>query len=1482
MSKLNVVLTVLAAAAWAAGPTLAPEGGGGTVGVPAGPTVPAVEGVPPAVVATGPGADEADADAGEVVLLNAGEGGCTFEVRIPEPSVRVVEGGGRRYQRLSLPSFGPEGEAGAPEMLARHVDVAAPPGADVAVTVERVTYAVRAGVELYPRPRYEVTERHGEKTLDEVFDYNPRAYEEGVYPRDFARIADQGIMRGYRVLDVAVYPYQYDAARGTLKVARSVVVRVTFVGGVRRPNAEYPARPEEEGMFSRIIPATVLNWEAAARWPFAGVPRPVTLPGISPASFADLPACKMVVEKDRLYRVTYDDLREAGFPVADVNPSRLRLYAGDAKALPRDFNYQPPGLTELPCFVSGESDGRFDPGDYVEFYGHGCDFFEAAPAGYAGTLAFSKDKYTKYNVYWLVAGNAAGKRTLAHDVKPDGGVKPGYFLDRIHAEEDNNDVGTSGAIGQENEDDEYWYWREIVGPTDPSELGSFNVVDPAPEGGDSRFEIMVRDYPGYSSNGPHHSRVYVNYAREGNKILDEIYSAPEETHFNKTIPTTLFNNGSNALMFEELNDQAVEYDFMMVDHYEFEYPRRLKAYQDYLAFANRPGINGKILFEVKGFTSDQLVLYDLTRGRRLTGFEVKAEGGSYTLRFTDDVPTGLCRYVAASAEQASLGKPLDLYMDAGSAWHDFDENVDQIIVTYDAYYDNVQPLANFRRAQGKSVIVARVTDVYDEYSWGLFDPGAIRQFVKDLYFKAVIRPGGRLPDSILLVGDAWTNWRDTVGRYPGAKLWRDFGLNQVPTYYFWTASNGRSASDNVFASMSNSLWPDMAVGRFAAPFDENIDAIVDKVLDYERQPFNSPWLGRVLMTADNDDINKEGGGGEGNFTGDNEGLEANFAPWGFEVRKENIEWLNRHYVDPIWGGFDKLDRNGRKADVRKFMKPNYLRSFDALILHYAGHGGPQVWAHETLYAHHKDNPMVDDVYKLENDYRLPVICQCSCSTAYFDFDLQVFSSSGRDSDQSISEYTLQSPRTGAVATMGSTRMGTEPGQAGFMKEFYRYIFPGREVRSEGITVGEAHFSAKVNAHDQLIRDIFVLLGDPATTIAVPRPGLTLTPGKSTVKRGGSVRVTGTVPGGFNGKATVQLFDRPWYYHSRINSSEVYRDRLLSTTEVEVVNGRFEATVVVPTVPASPGPSLGGALVAAAAAAAPAAAGAATASPGVVAAGPAATAPAPAVAAEPYVESDYEPVAEDGTAYVKAVAYGTGFRQTYICNDEVKINVQGEVASGDKQGPHVDVYLDDYSFRSGDPTSPRPKLIVEVRDESGVLTARSLEPIGQGEQTFLPLYMRVDNDAAPTDLTLYYKPKYNDYRAGSIEKDLTLGQGTHTLTISAYDNLGNRTDKAVTCVVSGALGLTAVMNCPNPFPDDTYFTFAATSDIDALAIKVYTATGRLIKKIETGGFPAGFTRIYWDGRDNAGDAIANGVYFYTITARTGDQKVVIREKLVKMR
>jgi hypothetical protein len=132
-------------------------------------------------------------------------------------------------------------------------------------------------------------------------------------------------------------------------------------------------------------------------------------------------------------------------------------------------------------------------------------------------------------------------------------------------------------------------------------------------------------------------------------------------------------------------------------------------------------------------------------------------------------------------------------------------------------------------------------------------------------------------------------------------------------------------------------------------------------------------------------------------------------------------------------------------------------------------------------------------------------------------------------------------------------------------------------------------------------------------------------------------------------------------------------------------------------------------------------------------------------------------------------------------------------------------------------------------------------------------------------------------------------GVHTLEILAKDASGNffdSTSSRSTFSVFNEFDLTQVFNYPNPFTNDTHFTFELRgSELpDGLNIKVYTIAGRLIwdYEVPTSDMTPGFNRIHWNGKDQDGDDIANGVYLYKVNAKFKDETKSITQKLARVR
>ena len=82
------------------------------------------------------------------------------------------------------------------------------------------------------------------------------------------------------------------------------------------------------------------------------------------------------------------------------------------------------------------------------------------------------------------------------------------------------------------------------------------------------------------------------------------------------------------------------------------------------------------------------------------------------------------------------------------------------------------------------------------------------------------------------------------------------------------------------------------------------------------------------------------------------------------------------------------------------------------------------------------------------------------------------------------------------------------------------------------------------------------------------------------------------------------------------------------------------------------------------------------------------------------------------------------------------------------------------------------------------------------------------------------------------------------------------------------------NYPNPFNPDTWIPYQL-SEASTVIVKIYNVSGHLVRTIEVGYKPMGYylnreRAVYWNGRNQNGESISSGVYFYTLNTDTYTQ------------
>ncbi len=90
------------------------------------------------------------------------------------------------------------------------------------------------------------------------------------------------------------------------------------------------------------------------------------------------------------------------------------------------------------------------------------------------------------------------------------------------------------------------------------------------------------------------------------------------------------------------------------------------------------------------------------------------------------------------------------------------------------------------------------------------------------------------------------------------------------------------------------------------------------------------------------------------------------------------------------------------------------------------------------------------------------------------------------------------------------------------------------------------------------------------------------------------------------------------------------------------------------------------------------------------------------------------------------------------------------------------------------------------------------------------------------------------------------------------------------------------NYPNPFNPETWIPYQLATSAD-VQIRIYATNGALVRTLDVGYQPAGIYQqrsraAYWDGRNQLGESVASGVYFYTFTTGnfTATRKMLIKK------
>ncbi len=213
-------------------------------------------------------------------------------------------------------------------------------------------------------------------------------------------------------------------------------------------------------------------------------------------------------------------------------------------------------------------------------------------------------------------------------------------------------------------------------------------------------------------------------------------------------------------------------------------------------------------------------------------------------------------------------------------------------------------------------------------------------------------------------------------------------------------------------------------------------------------------------------------------------------------------------------------------------------------------------------------------------------------------------------------------------------------------------------------------------------------------------------------------------------------------------------------------------------------------------------------------------------------------------------------------------------------PLLDVAFDGKKIMDGEIVSPNPLITVALRDNNRNVpmnTSNLLVALKRPCQT-------CDfEDINPSQPLVTYSIQ-NGVLQFNIQRE-NLPNGIYTLRAQGTDGAGNRagsTPYTIRFEVVNEATVTNVYPYPNPFSSHTRFVFTLTGKEipDEIKIQIMTVSGRVIREItqaEIGTIRVGnnITDYMWDGTDEFGDKLANGVYLYRVIMRAKGQDLDLR-------
>lgn len=840
---------------------------------------------------------------------------------------------------------------------------------------------------------------------------------------------------------------------------------------------------------------------------------------------------RIKILKEDIYKLSRERLTEL-FP--EANPEDVRLYGANHGLLSYYIDDpKPDDLTILPLqFVKGE-DGVFGEGDYVLFYAEGSDKwdFDSENQNYS----FRNHLYSDTAIYFLTANGADYPEIdpVNSLTWPEARNVDAWDSYWVHEKEEVNLIHS----GRE--------WYEPLVPMEPlvfePDLGSLipgsqleysiRVAARSPVSGLFRLLQGEEVVESIQTNGVFMDRPTATYAqprlREG-----QMLSAGSGANLSLIYYPNGAGNAIGWLDYLVLNGRSA-----------------LIWQGKTLIFSDSESTGTAVSrFNIQNAEAN-LLIWEIGNPERVRLMATEEDNGTLTFKDSTHIHRKYILFNPMETEEPLIekGKPENQNL------HGLQE-ADMLIISHPIFRSHADQLAELHRQKDQMIVeVAEPQQIYNEFSGGIPDVSALRNFVKMLYDRS---QGSTHPLKYLLLfgNGSFENKTPPPGNTSYILTYQSQN-STIPTQsfvtddYFGLLDPGEGESTGKI---------DIGIGRLPVSDTAEAGIIIRKIQTYLSPQAAGAWRNTICFIGDDEDGN--------DHMMDAEQLS--------DYIQENHPAFN---IDKIYlDAFPQQTTSRGESYPEATVNINNRVQSGALIVNYLGHGNELGLAHERVVK-------IDDITSWTNAPRYPLFITATCEFSRFD-EVDISSANREIRDKvSAGELVLTEENGGGIALLTTTRLVYSAPNYLLNRRFYEYAFQSDE-QGNIYRLGDLIRLSKNNADQGINKRNFTLLGDPAIRLASPSlykvvtdslNQVSVTEPLDTLKALSLVTISGHIEKAdgepaenFQGYVNSTVFDKTSTIQTLSNdgdpvlSFDLQRNTIYNGT-ASVENGRFRFTFKVP-------------------------------------------------------------------------------------------------------------------------------------------------------------------------------------------------------------------------------------------------------------------------------------------------------------------------------